>query len=1188
MPVGSIDMTYEAAMLLLDTVLQQKPLTDTQELVLRKSWEGYTYAQIAESSGYDDDYIRDVGFRLWQTLSQALGENVTKNNVKSVLRRRYSRLLKTESRSHKSVESPVSAQQHQDWGEAIDVSVFYGRTAELNLLQQWIVNDQCRLVALLGMGGMGKTALSVKLAERVQGNFDYVIWRSLRNAPPVVNILREIILFVSQQQEVNLPETTEAKICCLIKYLRRQRCLIVLDNVESILQSGEQAGRYRSGYEEYGQLCRRVADESHQSCLVLTSREKPSGFTAREGKTLPVRSLQLTGLEPAEAQKIFTDKGLVNSADECNQLIHYYSGNPLALKIAATTIQTLFDGNITEFTQQGQVVIGDIWELLEQQFHRLSSHEKQVMYWLALKREWVTLLELQEDIIPKISERELLEALLSLRGRSLIERLSGSYTQQTVVMEYMIKKLIDQVCEELTTGNIQLFNSYALICATAKDYVRESQIRVIVQPILSRLKISLRTQAAIKQKLDNVIVKLREKSATIPGYASGNTINLLRQLQVDFTGYDFSNLTIWQADLQGANLPQVNFTNAEFNKSTFSEALVNILWVEFSPDGKFLATSDANGGVRLWNVDNLQQLQSFEGHLGWVWAVTFTKDGKTLASCCDDGTVKVWDVSTGDCLHTLQEDAVRGWSVNFSPDGTLLASNRADHTVKLWDVNSGQCLKTLRGHTNIVRPVAFSPDGAILATGSDDNTVKLWDISTGECLYTLSEHTQGVWSVTFSPDGKTLASGSQDKTVKLWDVATGKCWRTLQGKQIEFVWSVAFSPNGHNLAIASELPSISLWDINTGQCIQTLFGHSGRVWSVDFSPDSQILASAAEDQSVKLWQISTGQCIKTLQGYPTFVYSVAFSSNGQLLASNTGNIIRIWDIATGKCRKHLHGHTREVMALVFSTDGQTLFSGSCDQTIRIWDVNTGQCLRTLPGHTSFVFSLTCSPDGQTLASGSADKTIKLWNVKTGQCLKTLEGNSNWVFSVAWSPDGQLLASSSDNSIYLWDVQTGQPLKVVPGHQSWFGAIAFSPDGQKLVGGGIENTVNLWDVKTGKCQQNLHGHTKTVTDVKFSPQGNQLASVSHDQTIKLWDSHTGECLNTIVGHTNWIWAVTFHPHGQILASGSQDETIRLWDIATGKCLQTLRSPRPYEGMNIKGVTGLTATQKATLHILGAVE
>ncbi|MBD2164498.1 NACHT domain-containing protein [Calothrix membranacea FACHB-236] len=443
----ALELTFEQAMLVLDTVLQKKHLSNIQELVFRLCWKGYTYAEIAETSGYDDDYIRDVGFRLWQTLSKALGENIAKSNVKTVLRRYYANLVPAESAGSNTTAFPIpKPQRRQDWGEAIDVAIFYGRKVEQALLEKWIIQEKCRLVMLLGMGGIGKTALSVKVAEQLQVKFDFVIWRSLRNRPPISALLRDLILFLSQDTEVNLPETTDGQISCLIKYLRSQRCLILLDNIESIFQEGETAGHYCPGYEGYGQLLRRVGDEVHQSCLIFTTRETPSGFTAREGETLPVRSLQLTGLPQLESQQILSSKGLANSAAETKQLIQSYTGNPLALKIAATTIQSLFDGDISQFLQQGPVVFGDIWVILEQQFHRLSANEKQVMYSLAIKQKWVTLTELQQDVVPQISEGELLEALLSLQRRSLLEQQSGRYSQQPVVMEYVTDNLMGQVC----------------------------------------------------------------------------------------------------------------------------------------------------------------------------------------------------------------------------------------------------------------------------------------------------------------------------------------------------------------------------------------------------------------------------------------------------------------------------------------------------------------------------------------------------------------------------------------------------------------------------------------------------------------------------------------------------------------------------------------------------------------------
>jgi NB-ARC domain len=441
-------MDVEEALEVVQTVVDNGSLSKVQEIVFRHCWERQSYMEIALDSGYEVGYIRDVGCKLWQSLSKAFGKKVTKNNFQGVLKYQ-SMALRSPDRMAKrwqsvqrdtcylSADEASQGDRAQDWGDAIDVSVFYGRATELTTLKQWIEQDRCRLVTLLGMGGIGKTSLAVKLAEQVQDRFDYLIWRSLRNAPPLAELLQDIVQFLSGDAEVELPESLDAQLSCLMTYLRSSRCLLILDNCESILRSGERAGRYCEGYEGYSELLRRIADERHQSCSILTSREKPLGIAAKEGKTLPVRSLQLTGLPAPEAEKILKDKGIVEIEDETKQLIDRYHGNPFALKIAATAVQSLFAGDVYRFLEHGTVIFGDLWDLLDQQFNRLSPIEKQVMYWLANQRHWVTLSELKESCFASLSQRELLEALESLQQRSLIERHSVSFTQQPAIMEYM-------------------------------------------------------------------------------------------------------------------------------------------------------------------------------------------------------------------------------------------------------------------------------------------------------------------------------------------------------------------------------------------------------------------------------------------------------------------------------------------------------------------------------------------------------------------------------------------------------------------------------------------------------------------------------------------------------------------------------------------------------------------------------
>ncbi|MCC5650101.1 hypothetical protein LC609_09670 [Nostoc sp. XA013] len=1085
-----------------------------------------------------------------------------------------------------------SSNTRLDWGEAIFNSVFYGRTEELTTLEQWILNEHCQLIAVLGIGGIGKTALSVKFAQQIQENFEYVIWRSLREVPPVKIILSNLIQFLSDEQETegNLPESFSERVSRLLYYLQNHRCLVILDNAESILRSGSRAGLYREGYEEYGELLRRVGEATHQSCLVLTSREKPKEVALLEGEALSVRSLLLSGLKVVEGQEILKLKGLSAAENEWKVMIERYAGNPLALKIVATTIKDVFDGNVTEFLQQDTAVFGDIRDILEQQFERLSDLEKEIMYWLAINREPMALQELRDDIISQVPQAKLMEAVESLGKRSLVEKSATTFTLQPVVIEYVTQVFIEQVCEEIATENIELFRCHALIKASAKDYIREGQIRLILKPVLDELLTRLRSKKGIENRLAKILVRLREESPQEPGYTGGNILNLLCQLQTDLRGHDFSELTVWQADLRNVKLHDVNFQNADLAKSVFAEAFGGILSVAFSPDGKLLATGDSNGEICLRNTADGKQILNCKGHTNWVVSLAFNPDGRTLASGSADSTVKLWDVITGQCLQTFSEhNNSEVWSVAFSPNGNMLVSGSNDHIIRLWSVSTTECLRIFRGHTSWVISAVFHPDGQTLVSGSDDDTIRLWDVSTGECIKTLQGHDDGIRSITISPDGQTIASSSDDQTVKLWDFDTGECIKTLQGHHAA-VWSVAINPQGNIIASGSFDHTVKLWSFRTGQCLKTLQGHSGWVCSVVFSVKGDLLASGGEDQTVKLWNINTGQCLKTFSGYTSQVWSVAYSPDGQTLASSShDHTVRLWNVNTSKTLQIFQGHGAAVRSVAFCPKGQTLVSGSDDRTVKLWDVNTGQALQTFLGHHALVWSVAYSPDGQTLASGSHDCTVKLWDVNTGQALQTFQGHRAAIQSVAFCPQGKTVASGAwDQTVKLWDVSTGECKGTLEGHTNWVWSIAFSPNGKLLASASYDGTIRLWSVSTGACLQTFqvcaNGIVKAVV---FSRNGQIIASSSPDYTIKLWDVDTGECKRTLHGHSAWVWSIAFSPDNQTLASSGADETIRLWDINTGKCLKTLKAKKFYEGMNIRGVTGLTTATIATLKGLGAI-
>jgi WD40 repeat protein/DNA-binding SARP family transcriptional activator len=1074
------------------------------------------------------------------------------------------------------------------WGEPPTAGSFYDRRAELATLRGWLADEHCQLVAVVGIGGVGKTALAAKLAESLANQFDRVIWRSLINAPPLDELLRGYLQILTDQQITNPPDSLDERIDLLLGQLCAQRCLLILDNLESIFQVDERAGCYRPGYAGYGQFIQAIGQRPHSSCLLLTSREQPMELARLEEKTSLVRSLQLAGLAMPGGQAILQEQGLSGSTANQDILIEHYSGNPLALRLVAATIRGLFAGDAAAFLRDETPIFDDIRDVLDQQFVRLSRLERELMVWLAIEREPTTVPALHANLVQREPQRAVLEALRSLQRRSLLEQQGKGFTLQNVVMEYTTDLLVSQMVRELETDQLDLFARHALSKAQAREYVRQSQLRLIVAPLAERLATRLGRDGLLA-KLRALPDALRGRPELASSYAAGNVLNLLIHIGADLRGLDLARLAVWQASLRGVVAPKINFAHADLSGSSFDDTFASAHAVTFSPDGQLLVVGSHDGTIRWHSLVDGQLARVSFGHTLFVWSVGFSSDGQLLASASEDGTVRVWDAHTGESRLTLRGHTQWVKSVAWSPTGTLLASASGDQTVRLWNARTGELVHVFDTPAVAQRAVTFSPDGARLVSGGDDGALRFWDICTLQALSVLRQHSGWVRSLAWSADGVLLASASDDHTIHLWDARTMQLLRTLNG-HTNAVLSVAFHPDARHLASTSSDQTLRIWDAQTGRIIYTLTGHTSWVYATAFHPSGALLASSGQDQAIRIWDTRAGRLISMLGGHISWVEAVAFSPDGALLASSgQDHSVRIWDARTGHLIDSLAGHSNWVRAVAFSRDGATLASISGDQTVRLWDVRAGRLVHTLAGHTGWIRSVAWSPNGRLVASGGQDQTVRIWDAHSDALLQTLHGHTDGVDAVTFSADSRRLFSGSyDQTLRVWDVATGCSIQVLEGHTSWIETVACDPSGAVVASGGGDRVVRLWDVDSGKSLGTLEGHTNTVASVAFSPEGRLLASGSHDQSVRIWNVCTSELVHTLNGHTSWVRSVAFSSDGATLVSGGNDETIRYWDVGTGACLHTLHADGPYVGMNIAGATGLTEAQRSALKALGARE
>jgi WD40 repeat protein len=1091
------------------------------------------------------------------------------------------------------IDSRVGAKLTEEYRETRYETVppmpenFVSRPDELETLRREVLNDRERrnvaLVALKGMGGIGKTVLAQALCadEAVKAAFpDGIVWIKIGEGATeadLVNQMREAGKALVKSSEGF--DTLEGSSRLLRSLLKGKSVLLVLDDV----WKAEHVYPFQPTEPRF---CRvlfttRNADVGAATgariCLLdLLSAEKSREILSRSAG-LGVEEL------PREAEDIIRECGRL-------PLAVAMIGALLKTKSAANLLHKLRSADLAAIHLQSYPTL---FAAIQVSVNELGGDQDSYLSLSVFPEDTPIPEEALEVLwnVDKFQAQDVADRFvsLSLASRDDLRRLSLHDLQVDYIRTQagdvralhlgFLKRYREHCSEGWHTGpNDGYFLEHLAYHLKAAGCEQE-----LHQLLLSfdwiRAKLAACNVVRLLADYDFLLASAETLQATA-SEPLGERISIPPWMRIKkgntVTGADHNPIKIVQAAirLSGHILAK--------DKEQLASQLLGRLLEENSKEirGLLEATREWGDGPRLRPLaPTLTQpggplVRTLTGHSGKVTAIAVTPDGRLLVSGSEDGMLKAWDVATGQEVRSLKGHEAQVDSIVVTPDGKLLVTAADDGMLKVWNLVSWEEVCQLQGeksriHAEATGPagsawvtsgLAITPDGKVLILTPSEATPQFWEIGSWRSVGILMPATIAGKPVAVMPDGERVVFKSAHEA-KMVDLS-GKEILAFPSYDPPFTpMAIAITPDGKLLISGADNGTLTIWESSTAKEKWSIGGHKGWIRAVAVTPDGMSVISGGDDKVVRVWNLETGREESALTGHTSEVNAVATAPNGELAFScSSDRTVKIWDLKSGQRAMSSPPHADEVSAVVVTPDSRVAISASFDGTLKLWEVNTARELGLLGAHTQRVKrvgAVAVTPDGKHAISASHDGTLKVWDIASRRELKSLKGRSARFTAVATEPSGvSVISADNDGALRLWNLTTGEEVWSLQDQvDRWARQLAVTADGKLLISPSRDRTLKVRELASGRELRSMRGHSAEVHGVAVTPDGKWIISASHDKTLKVWELESGREVRTLVGHRNCVLAVAAIPDGKRVVSVSHDCTVRVWDLSEGNVIAT---------------------------------